>query len=327
MTHVKFEGVDQIGAAADAVVEDTEGVDHVAAQLVRNADTGGLGHVRVADERAFDFGGTEPVAADFDDIVHAANDPEVAVIVAACAVACKVPALLGEFRPVLFDIAIGVSPDCTGHTRPGPLDDEIAVLVRLAGGAIFAYDFGFDCGERQGGAARFEGDNWCGCDHEAAGFRLPPGVHNRAVFATDHTVVPAPCFRVYRFSYASKEAQARQVVLFGPGIAEAHQAANGGWRRVQDSNAVVLDEFPVTIGVGIVGGAFIHEAGGAEDERRVDDVTMSGNPAGVGGAPPEVVLFEVEDVLQGGGGVDLIAATGMEDAFGSAGCAGCVENE
>ena len=66
------------------------GVDALALDVVRIADDGGLRHFRMRDQRAFDFGGAEAMAGDVDDVVDAAGDPVIAVVVAAAAVAGEV---------------------------------------------------------------------------------------------------------------------------------------------------------------------------------------------------------------------------------------------
>jgi hypothetical protein len=69
------------------VFEGDEGVNGLAGEFVGDADDGGFGHERGFDERGFDLGGGEAVAGDVDNIVDAAADPVVAVVVAGGAVA------------------------------------------------------------------------------------------------------------------------------------------------------------------------------------------------------------------------------------------------
>ena len=54
---------------------------------------------------------------------------------------------------------------------------------------------------------------------------------------------------------------------------------------------------------------------------------MSGNPAHVGGTPVDVARMVVEDVFEGGGRIDQIAAGGVQHAFRLTGGAGGVKNE
>ena len=67
-------------------------MDGLALDLVRQADGRGLGHGRVADQRRFDLGRAQAIAGDLDDVVHAADDPVVAVLVALGRVAGQVDA-------------------------------------------------------------------------------------------------------------------------------------------------------------------------------------------------------------------------------------------
>jgi len=52
------------------------GVDPLALDVVRIADDGRLGDLRVGDQRALDLGGAEAMAGDVDHIVDPAGDPE-----------------------------------------------------------------------------------------------------------------------------------------------------------------------------------------------------------------------------------------------------------
>ncbi len=54
---------------------------------------------------------------------------------------------------------------------------------------------------------------------------------------------------------------------------------------------------------------------------------MPGDPAHVGGAPVDVARMVVEDVFEGGGRIDQIAAGGVQHAFRLAGGAGGIEDE
>src|SRR5690606_34963361 len=89
-----------------------------------------------------------------------------------------------------------------------------------------------------------------------------------------------------------------------------------------------LDDLPEPAPVRRVGGAFVHDLGGAVGHGAVDDVGVAGDPADVGGAPVDVGLgLEVEDRVVGVGGLREVAAGGVEDALGPAGGAGGVEDE
>ncbi len=105
-----------------------------------------------------------------------------------------------------------------------------------------------------------------------------------------------------------------------------HEGADGGRRGVENIDLVAVDHAPEAIGLGEVGGAFVHQAGGAVLQRAVDDVAVAGDPADIGGAPVDVFFFQIEDPFRGEVGADGIAAGGVHNAFGFAGGAGGVED-
>ena len=78
---------------------------------------------------------------------------------------------------------------------------------------------------------------------------------------------------------------------------------------------------------GVVGHALEHQRGGAVGERPVDDVAVAGDPADIGGAPVDVAVMVVEDILVRHRGIDEIAAGGVQHALRLAGRARRVEDE
>ena len=82
-------------------------------------------------------------------------------------------------------------------------------------------------------------------------------------------------------------------------LAPAHEGADRRRRGVEDRHAVLLDDRPEAVLVGVVGRALVHHAGRAVGQRPVDDVAVAGDPADVGRAPVDVVVLQVEDVLRG----------------------------
>ena len=92
------------------------GVDALALDVVRIADHGGFGDFRMRNECAFDFGGAEAVAGDVDDIIDAAGDPVIAVLVAAAAVAGEVLAGIGA--EIGVDEALVIAIDGAHLARP-----------------------------------------------------------------------------------------------------------------------------------------------------------------------------------------------------------------
>ena len=115
-------------AVGPRAAADDEGEHRLALDLVRAADHRGLGDARMRDQRALDLHRAEAVAGDVQHVVDAAHDPEVAVLVAARAVAGEVEAVL-EVLPVGAQVALVVAPDRAQHRRPGLADDELAARV------------------------------------------------------------------------------------------------------------------------------------------------------------------------------------------------------
>ena len=116
-------------------------------------------------------------------------------------------------------------------------------------------------------------------------------------------------------------------MLVHPAVAVFHHGAHCGRGRVQDVDAELLNDLPETVGLGEVGHAFEHERRRSVRQRPVHEVGMTGDPAGVGRAPENVMLFEVEHVLRGEGGVKQIAAGAMQDALRFRRAAARVEDE
>src|SRR5690606_8992477 len=96
---------------------------------------------------------------------------------------------------------------------------------------------------------------------------------------------------------------------------------------VEDRYPEVLDQTPVDARVRIVGRSFGDDDGRTNRKRAVDDVTVAGDPAGIGGAPEDVGFLDVKVVAGGVVGPDRIATAGVDDAFRRAGRAAGVEDE
>src|SRR6185295_16258690 len=124
----------------------------------------------------------EAVAADLEDVVHAAQQPEIALLVALGAVAGEVP--LAELRPVGLLVALGIAVDAAQHPGPGRLDHQQPRVDRLA---LLVHDVGVDAGEGDaGGAGLGLRDAGQRRDQDVAGLGLPPGVDDRTAAAADH---------------------------------------------------------------------------------------------------------------------------------------------
>ncbi len=180
-------------------------------------------------------------------------------------------------------------------------------------------------GSRRGAGARRR-DARQRRDQDHPRLRLPPGVDDRALPAADVLLVPDPGLGVDRLADGAEQAQRREVVLRRPLRAPLHEGADRRRRRVEDRDAVALDDVPEAAARGRVGRALVHQARRAVGERAVDDVGVPGDPADVGRAPVHVLVLEVEDPLRRRVRADEVAARRVEDALRLSGRAGGVQD-
>jgi hypothetical protein len=139
------------------------------------------------------------VPRDVHHVVHPAEEPEVAVLVDAGAVAGEVHA--GEALPVRGAEAAVVAEDPARHRRPGTLQDEVAPTPWPDGIPAVVDDASVDPGEgprRGAGLRRRHAREWRDEDHPRLG--LPPGVDDRRAIAADVLPVPHPGLRVDRLT-------------------------------------------------------------------------------------------------------------------------------
>src|SRR4029079_15791757 len=164
-------------------------------------------------------------------------------------------------------------------------------------------------------------------DQDAAGLGLPPCVDDRTAIIANHVVVPLPRLRIDRLADRAEKTKRLARRFLDRVVAALHQRADGGRRRVDDVDLVLVAHFPETRRGRIVRHAFEHQRDGAVRERPVDDVAVTGDPADVGGAPVDVAIVIIEHVLVRDRGVDQIAAGGVQHAFWLPGGAGGVKDE
>ena len=164
-------------------------------------------------------------------------------------------------------------------------------------------------------------------DEDSARLGLPPGVDDRAAALADDAVVPLPGLGVDRFADRAQQAQRLAAGLLHRLLARAHQRTDGGRRGVEDVDLMLVDDLPEAAHRRIVRNALEHQGRRAVGERSVDDVGVTRHPADVGGAPVDVALVVVEDVLVRHRRKDEIAAGGVDDALGRAGRARRIEDE
>ena len=281
---------------------------------MRIADHGRLGDLGVRYERAFDLGRSHAVTGHVENVVGTPRDPVVAVLVASCAVACRVVASVR--REVRFDEALVIAIHRAHLAGPAVGDDEIARNGPFERLAVGIEQRRLDAEEWPRGRARFQiGDARQWRNQDAARLGLPPGVDDRAATVADHVVIPLPGFGVDRLTNRTQQAQRFARRLLDRVVAFAHERANRRRRRVADVDLVLVADFPEPRRRRIVGHAFEHDRDRAVGERPVDNVTVSRDPADVGGAPVDVARVIVEDVLVRQRGVHHVTACRMQHAL------------
>src|SRR5919197_3568470 len=199
------------------------------------------------------------MAGHVQHVVHPAEQPVVALVVAPGAVAGEVAAR--EPAPVLLLIPLRVAPDRARHGWPGPLQHQVAALGQGHAVALVVEHVSLDAGEWEGCGARLEcGDSRQWRDQDLAGFSHPPGVDDRAAIGADYLAVPDPRLGIDRFTDSAEHAQARQIMLGRVVLAPLHERADSRWGGVDDRDAVLLDERPESILVREIGRALVHYA-------------------------------------------------------------------
>src|SRR5699024_9223070 len=134
-----------VGNTLLAPTEDDEADDRLACDLVGGTDHRGLGDPGMGHQGGLHFGGGDVVARDEHDVVHATEQPKVAVLVLLGTVTGEVEA--GELGPVGLLVALLIAPDAAKHGGPGFTDDqEPAALAGRDALALIVDDVGDDTG-------------------------------------------------------------------------------------------------------------------------------------------------------------------------------------
>src|SRR5207248_3895094 len=142
-----------------------------------------------------------------------------------------------------------------------------------------------------------------------------------------HAVIPHPRLGIDGLADRTEQAQPREIVPGRQGLAELHERTDRSRRGVEHGDAVRLAVLPEARAIGMSRPAFVQHDGGAERERPVSDVSVSGDPADIRGAPEHVLIAQVEHPLRGELRSEQIAAGGVLNALRLAGGARGVEQE
>src|SRR5439155_20004228 len=126
---------------------------------------------------------------------------------------------------------------------------------------------------------------------------LPPGVDDGAPTASDDLPVPDPGFGVDGLTDGAEQPERREIAALGILLAPADEGSDRGRGRVENRDAVLLDDSPEAVLLREIGRALVHDDGRTVRQGAVVDVGVAGYPADIGGAPERVALAEIEDVL------------------------------
>ena len=252
------------------------------------------------------------------NVVHAAGDPEVAIFIATSAVAAEIHIFEGG-EVGLFK-ALVVAEQGSRLSRPGVGDGQVTFGRALQRSAFIVDQHRLHAEERTRGGTRFQLNGARQrSNHEATGFSLPPGIHHRTFLVANLLPVPLPGFRVNRLADRAQNTQRRAIGAFDGLIAFRHQRTDRRRRGVENIDLVLIDDLTHPRRRRPVRHPFKHQRGGAAGQRAVQQIAVAGHPAYVGSTPVDVARMVVEDIFEGGGGIDQVAAGGVQHPFGLTG--------
>ncbi len=90
-------------------------------------------------------------------------------------------------------------------------------------------------------------------------------------------------------------------------IARTHQAADGCWGCVENINFVLLTNVPKARWCRVCWHTLKNKCGGTIGQGPVDDVGMTGHPTNISGAPIDITIMIIKNILVGHGGINQIA--------------------
>src|SRR5260370_6788941 len=230
------------------------------------------------------------MSGDIDDIVDAAHDPKVTILVAPRAVAGEIHAF--DLRPVLVAITLVIAVNCAQHRGPRFLNNKIATVVWRVGFAFASHRVSLasrkwlcrGTGFGRGRPRQRRDPNW-------PSLSVPPRIDDRTALFPDDALIPHPGFRVDWFADSSEQTQAGEIVLERPLLSPLNESANRRGRGVKRVHAMAFNDVPETIRLRPVGCALVHQSCRAIRQGAIDDITVAGDPTNVGRAPVDVFVL------------------------------------
>lgn len=92
---------------------------------------------------------------------------------------------------------------------------------------------------------------------------------------TNVFIVPIPRFRVDWLSNTTENTQTAQIMTLNMLFSKSTQQPDGSGSRIELSQFVLFNRFPIARGSGVYGGGFEDSCGHAVGERSVDNVTVN----------------------------------------------------
>ena len=83
-----------------------------------------------------------------------------------------------------------------------------------------------------------------------------------------------------------------------PLVAPANKCADCCWRGIKNVDPIFFDDFPEPVRFRPVRRAFVHEGRRSVGKRTVDDIAVARDPADISGAPKDIFIANIEDVLR-----------------------------
>ena len=257
----------------------------MALQIVMGAEDGTLGDIGMVGDDLLHRPGGEPVTGDIDDVVHTAHDIDIAVLVDIAAVAGII--IAGKLGHVGLDEPLVVAPqrdEVAGRQRQ--LDDDIALLAGREFGPFFIDDVDIVTGQGLGRRPFLDRqffDTAAIADDGPAGLGLPPVVDDGdpdqffgPVQGVGIETLTGKVKALKTGSIVFLEMLAVRVFLF--------DRPEGGRGGKQTLHPMLGDDPPEGPGVGSADRfALIEDRGGTLDQRGIDDIGVTDDPADIRG--------------------------------------------
>src|SRR5581483_10857648 len=263
------------------------------------------------------------MTAHFNHVVNASLHAVVALRVDCGSVTREVD--VGDGVPV-GNVAGRIAVNRAHLAGPRMAHNQEATFFRADRLPISVNHIGLDSWQWLGRAARLQGRNHGWADQDHARLGLPPGIHDWQLIASDVLAIPHPGFGVDRLAHRAEQAQAGEVMLGRPLLAETHQTTNSGWRGVDDRDFEPLNDAPEAVRRGIGWRAFKHHVGCPVHQRTLDDIAVPRYPTNIGGTPEDIVIFDVEDKFGRCIDAHTIATVNVDNALRLAGATAGIEN-